>query len=277
MKKAILLASYGAGTDMGRDGIRQFECLCRARFPDVPMRWAYTSLRVRERIARERQKSDSVSKALLRLYFERHEAVAIQPLQAISGKEYAEVKESAERLGAETGMRISLGRPLLDAEKDLAKVANALKASLPEEREEGENVVFVGHGARHPAVSLYSKLSDELQRLDDALFVGTLRGDLELENVLPKLNSKRVWLLPLLSLVGGHAIRDMAGEEDESWKSRICASGHECIPVLKGLAQSAEVSTIWLNNLEFALNRLDTVFPASAPDAQATAMPLRTT
>ena len=69
MKKAILLVAYGAGTVSGRDGLQNFESLCRARFPNLPLRWAFTSFKLRERIAYERQKSDSVRKALLRLCF----------------------------------------------------------------------------------------------------------------------------------------------------------------------------------------------------------------
>lgn len=256
MKTAILLAVYGAGTSQGRAGVQHFESLCRQRFPDYPLRWAFTSFRLRERIADARQKSDSVRKALMRLHFEKYENVALQPLQAISGREYEEVMESVGDIARDTGMRIAVGKPLLNEHCEVERVATALVSDAPKERASDENIIFLGHGSRHPAMRLYDSLADALEKLDKNILLGTLRGERELEKLMPALLSRRVWLIPLLSLVGGHAMKDMAGEDSDSWKSRINARGHECQSVLKGLAQSPEVSRIWLDCLEVALGEL---------------------
>lgn len=257
MKKAILLAAYGAGTVRGRDGIRAFENLCRMRFPNFPLRWAYTSLKLRERIALERQKSDSVHKALMRLYFEKYECIAIQPLQTISGREYEDVFQNAMGIATEKGLKVVLGRPLLSECANLERIAGALLEALPTERKTNENVIFMGHGARHPAVNLYDRLAQVLFAMDRGVYIGTLSGERRLEKILPQLHSRRVWLIPLLSLIGGHALRDMAGDNADSWKSRINLSGHECIPVLRGLSQNSAVAQIWLDNLAGALEKLD--------------------
>lgn len=257
MKSAILLAVYGAGTPKGRDGIRYFENSCRENFPDLSLRWAYTSLKLREKIALEKQKSDSVSKALMRLYYEKFDAVAIQPLQAISGREYEDVRASAERITEETKIKIVLGKALLDGTDKLEKVANALLEALPQERKASENVVFMGHGAKHPAMQQYESLAEIMTGLDKGIFLGTLSGERRLDKILPKLSSTRVWLIPLLSLVGSHAMRDMAGDQPDSWKSRINAQKHECVPVLKGLSECQPVARIWMENLSEALESLD--------------------
>lgn len=256
MRTAILLAAYGAGTARGREGALDFEKQCRARFPSMPLRWAYTSPRIRERIALERRKSDSVPKALMRLHYEKYEACAVQPLQAIPGGEYEDVLYGCEGVARETGLKISVGRPLLSGEGGLEATALALLRSLPPERGAAENVIFMGHGARRPAVSLYDRLADALAALDKGIFLGTLSGGRSLEKILPLLVSKRVWLVPLLSLAGGHVLRDMAGDHESSWKSIISAQNHECLPVLKGLSQCPGVSGIWLDNLSLALAAL---------------------
>ena len=93
--------------------------------------------------------------------------------------------------------------------------------------------------------------------MDNTIFIGTLSGERRLEQILPLLSSRRVWLLPLLSLIGGHALRDMAGDHADSWKSRINLNKHECVPVLKGLSQSTAVVQIWLDNLAKALDELE--------------------
>ena len=58
----------------------------------------------------------------------------------------------------------------------------------------------------------------------------------ELETIIPSLVSEVVWLMPLLSVVGKHAINDMAGSAADSWRSRIEAAGRRCNPVLKGIS-----------------------------------------
>jgi len=65
--------------------------------------------------------------------------------------------------------------------------------------------------------------------------------------------SRHVWLLPLLSVIGGHALRDLAGAEERSWKSRFEAAGIACTPVLKGSAEYPGFIRIWLDHLALAL------------------------
>jgi sirohydrochlorin cobaltochelatase len=59
--------------------------------------------------------------------------------------------------------------------------------------------------------------------------------------------------LPLLSVIGRHALRDLAGPEEQSWKSRFEAAGVACTPVLKGSAEYSGFIQIWLDHLALAL------------------------
>lgn len=261
MKKAILLAAYGSANLHSQRAISAFEARCRQRFPGLTVRWAITSLLLRERMANMRRKSDSVFKALARLWHEKFEHAAIQPLQAIPGHEYQQVCEAVERARAEYGMRCAVGAPLLGVGSDAARLARALVSHLPDQRQAGEDVVLMGHGARHAACRLYDDLASELGKLDNHVHLGTMSlrdsaGD-GLDKIMPVLVSDRVWLMPLLSVVGKHAINDMAGEDANSWRSRINDSGHHCLPVLRGIAEYALVADIWLDNLAQAVDLLE--------------------
>lgn len=256
MKKAILLVAYGASNIMGRAGLRFFENICRGQFADFPIRWAFSSLLLRERLARARQKSDSVPKALQRLRYENFQSVAIQPLQTIRGREHEEICSVAERAMGEGGFRCSVGAPLLSAPEDAPRLASALMSHLPAERRKDECVVFMGHGARHPSGVLYGELAEALQELDQNIYLGAMNSPPDLESILPNLHSRVVWLLPLLSIIGQHALRDMAGPPPTSWKSIISAQGHDCRPVLKGMAESEKISGIWLEHLRLAAQNL---------------------
>ena len=77
--------------------------------------------------------------------------------------------------------------------------------------------------------------------------------------LLPRLTSRRVWLMPLLSVVGRHTLEDMAGDAPDSWRSRIEAAGHTCAPVVRGTAEYRAFADIWLRHLEDAVAALPTV------------------
>jgi sirohydrochlorin cobaltochelatase len=257
MKQGILLAAFGSGSGQGESALRLFDAEVRARFPGLAVRWAFTSLLMRERLALDRKKTDSVRKALEKMAFERYSHVAVQPLQCIPGQEYGDVLEEALTLSRERDIVVRVGTPLLHSDDDVAAAAAALLRHLPAEREENEAVVWVGHGARHPATARYDVLAHAVRRLDPLVYVGTMSDAPALPRILDELRERRirhVWLLPLLSVIGGHALRDLAGSEEQSWKSRLEAAGIACTPVLKGSAEYPGFIQIWLDHLSCALN-----------------------
>lgn len=256
MRSAILLVAYGIGSDRGRHALRDFDILVRRRWPELPVRWAYTSCLLRQRMARARQKSDSVFKAVLRLALERFDALAVQPLQMIPGQEYDAVRDAVAQAASEGGLRCRVGAPLLSAPEDVCQTAAALLRHLPDDRRPDEDVVFMGHGTRHDAMARYVALAQAVHARDPRVHVGAMSGAVLLENILPTLLSPRVWLAPLLCVVGRHALEDMAGRGHQSWRSRIEAAGHVCQPVLRGTAEYVGVAEIWLRHLEEAVQTL---------------------
>lgn len=249
MKHAILLVAYGTCTLEGRRVLAQFDKRVREVFPDHSVRWAYSSDVLRKRLAGKRQKSDSVVKALLRLYFEHFAKVVVQPLQTIPGREHEDLQNDVSHVVQETGMPISVGEPLLTTPEDIRRVASSLLQHLPPSRAPHEDVIFMGHGSRHPASARYAELHTLVQSMDKKVHVGTMEGLVTLDVLLPQLTSQQVWLMPLLSTVGRHTLKDMAGCERTSWRSRLEACGHLCKPVLKGTVEHSAIADIWLEHL----------------------------
>ena len=94
------------------------------------------------------------------------------------------------------------------------------------------------------------------KRMIPKYFLVRWDGNHTLEHVLPELKRKgisRVWLMPFLSVVGRHARNDMAGSDDESWKSQLEAAGVQCVPMVRGLAEYSGFVEIWLDHLEATL------------------------
>lgn len=260
-KTGILLAAYGSSSPLGEKALRVFADSVRLAFPDIPVRFAFTSGHMRTRLTAAGKKTDSVKKALQRMGFERYTHVAVQSLHLIPGAEYEALVEEA-RLAEKDGgpSRISVGLPLLQSPEDVERTALALLDHLPKERSREDAVVCMGHGTWHPGSVSYQALAESVAARDRNIFIGTLEGEHDIAHLLPevqKAGAKTVWLLPLLSVIGKHAEKDMAGAHPESWRSRIEeATGAVCRPVLTGTVEYQGFAKIWLAHLATALDEL---------------------
>lgn len=260
IKKGILLAAFGSASPLGERALSLFAERARTVFPGIPVRWAFTSDRMRSRLAAAGKKTDSVKKALCRMGFERYTHVAVQSLHLIPGSEYEALLEETKYAAAKGGVpHITVGLPLLHEAADVTRAAQALLCHLPEERSAGDVVLCVGHGTWHTGAASYQALSEVIAEKDKKIFIGTLEGERSLENLLPELaatGAETVWLLPLLSVIGKHAEKDMAGEHPRSWRSILAAAGFDCRPRLVGTVEYESFARIWLDHLADAVTRL---------------------
>lgn len=262
MKRGILLVAFGAGNACSAATLRHVQTLTAERFR-LPTRWAFTSDTMRERLAVARTKSDSVLKALRRMRYERYTHVAVQSLHIIPGHEYCGVLDDVRLAGAEGALRLTVGEPLLRDEADADEAARALLRHLPPSRLPGEPVVCMAHGTQHEAEHLYICWGDAVARRDPAVHVACMKGRRTLDSLLPELRpGGRLWLLPLLSVVGKHTLEDMAGDGPESWKRRLEQAGFVCVTDLRGLADGSSFAELWLQRLARAVEALDVQGPA---------------
>lgn len=114
----------------------------------------------------------------------------------------------------------------------------------------------MGHGSSDEGSNWYGILGGAIQKRDPHVFIGTMAAPGGLAALQARLSSRRVWLLPFFATVGKHAAQDMAGANEDSWKSRLEKAGHVCAPVLKSLCESLPLANLWLDNLGEAMNRL---------------------
>ncbi len=263
MPKAILLAGFGSGGQQGQRALLPFDAAVRQAFPDLTIRWAFTSDLMRRRLTSARKKTDSVHKALCRLGFEKYASVAIQPLQVIRGREHENLlDEIAEAKKNGAPRNIALGAPLLDYERDRRSVERAALAVLrhiPPERRPEDALVCAGHGSSHEGGLNYARLGEALKRHDEMIFVGTLSGADGFASLLAELErggAGRVWLMPMLSVQGKHALEDITGRGDSSWRGMLEKTGRECLPIARGLVEYEAFIELWLDNLRAALAEL---------------------
>jgi sirohydrochlorin cobaltochelatase len=260
-KKGILLVAFGTTVPEARSALDNIGEKAARRFPELEIRWAYSSRIVREKLAQKGQSFDSPAMALARMMDDGFTHVAVQSLHTIPGEEFHALQQTAKAFsGLPKGMQsVVLGLPLLAEPDDVERCAAAIMASLPAERKKDEAVVLMGHGTHHPANIYYSGLQYSLSKLDPLVLVGTVEGTPSLEDVRQTLKSRmvsKVYLQPFMAVAGDHAMNDMAGNEEDSWKSVLTGDGLGTVSVMRGTAEIPAFVEIWLHHLQAALERL---------------------
>lgn len=255
-KEAVLIVAFGTSIEKARVSYQNVEKQVRAAFPNHDVSWAWTAHSLLK-TGPEGMPMLSPQEAFAKLATEGVKEVSVLSLHVIPGEEYNALVQTAEAFeGLPKGLEtIRLSPPLLNGTESTKEVAKLLLQSLPKERKAGEAVLFVGHGTHHPSGVYYPALNYYLTTLDANAFVGTVEGDLDLENVTAALKAKsvkKVWLAPLMTVAGDHAMNDLFGDEDDSWRKHLTANGVKVEAINKGLGENPDIIARWVDGLKHA-------------------------
>jgi sirohydrochlorin cobaltochelatase len=260
-KVAILLVAFGSSKPSAQVSFENIDQKVKSAYHGIPVRWAYTSHIIRQKLAKQGKHLDSPEVALAKMQDEGFSHVAVQSLHTIGGAEYHDLRRTVGAFKLMGGFqRIILGYPLLATQQDMQRAVDAVIKSIPKDRQRNEAVLLMGHGTHHPANAFYAALMFQLQLKDPNIFVGTVEGYPQIDiikELLLKNNIKKAYLMPFMSVAGDHAQNDMAGDEDDSWKSVLTKAGITCVPILKGTAEHASFVDIWVSHIRGPMNQFD--------------------
>lgn len=246
----LLAVSFGTSYNDSRvEDIKGIEDALQEAYPDWSVRRAFTSQIIINHIqARDGECIDNMDQALERAVKNNVKNLIVQPTHLMHGAEYDELVKAVERY-QDKFESVKVADPLLgevgsDASainSDKEAVAKAVTAqavetagydSLDAAKEDGTAFVFMGHGTSHTAKVSYSQMQTQMQVLGyDNVFIGTVEGEPEetsceaIIEAVKKAGYKKVILRPLMVVAGDHANNDMAGEDEDSWKSLFENSG----------------------------------------------------
>ena len=246
----ILVVSFGTSFNDSRVAdIKGIEDALQATYPDWSVRRAFTAQIIINHIqARDGECIDNMDQALERAVSNGVKNLVIQPTHLMHGAEYDELMEAVEAY-KDKFESVKVAEPLLGEVGSDATVVNTDKEavakaitdeavktagydSLSAAKEDGTAFVFLGHGTSHTAKVSYSQMQTQMQTLGyDNVFIGTVEGEPEetsCEAVIDAVSSagyKKVILRPMMVVAGDHANNDMAGDDDDSWKSMFQTSG----------------------------------------------------
>lgn len=250
MKKAVLVVSFGTSYhDTREKTINAVEKKIEKAFEGYDFFRAYTSNMIINKLKkRDGIEIDNPIQAMDRLYEMGYTEVAVQTLHIICGIEYNKLKDQISSY-TDRFEKITFGNPLLYGIEDYKNTVEAIKSGAGFD---GENtVVLMGHGTEHESHSAYPALEYYLRDAGVDAYVGTVEGYPEIDQVVKRLkerNVKKVNLVPFMLVAGDHAQNDMAGDEEDSWKSILNEEGIETEIYLNGLGENPKIQDIFVKN-----------------------------
>ena len=278
----ILVVSFGTSfNDSRTNDIGGIEKAIQEAYPDWSVRRAFTAQIIINHVqARDGEFIDNVEQALDRAVSNGVKNLVVQPTHLIHGAEYDELVEELEKYSdkfesviVSEPMLGEVGADATDVNDDKKAVAEAVVAaavseagfeSLDAAKEAGTAIVLMGHGTSHKAKVTYEQMQAQFDALGyENVFVGTVEGEPEstecsvvIDNVSAA-GYTNVVLRPLMVVAGDHANNDMAGDEEDSWKSMFEASGKfdsvDC--QILGLGSIPEIEAIYVAHIDEALKK----------------------
>lgn len=292
----LLVVSFGTSfNDSRAEDIGGIEKALQKAYPDWSVRRAFTAQIIINHVqARDGEKIDNMDQALQRAVDNGVKNLIVQPTHLMHGAEYDELSEAVVNY-SDKFESVTIAEPLLgevgsaddSVNSDKEAVAKAVTAeavktagyeSLDAAKEDGTAFVFMGHGTSHTAKISYSQMQNQMNALGyDNVFIGTVEGEPEdtaCEAVIEKIQEagyKKVILRPLMVVAGDHANNDMAGDDDDSWKSQFEASGvFDSIETqIAGLGQIPVIQDLYVSHTHAAMEELGTSAASSSDTTDA--------
>ena len=279
----LLVVSFGTSfNDSRAEDIKGIEDALAEAFPDWSVRRAFTAQIIINHVqARDDEQIDNMQQALDRAVANGVKNLVVQPTHLMHGAEYDEMVEAIDAY-KDKFESVAIAEPMLGEVGDDATVINDDKAavaqaitdeavkeagydSMEAAAEDGTAFVFMGHGTSHTANVTYDQMQTQMEKLGFTnAFIGTVEGEPEdtaCDEVINKVKDagfKKVILRPLMVVAGDHANNDMAGDDDDSWKSMFEASGDfdEIDCQIEGLGRIDAVEQLYVAHTQAAIDSI---------------------
>ena len=280
-EKELLVVSFGTSFNDSRVAdIKSIEDALQEANPDWSVRRAFTAQIIINHIqARDGEKIDNMEQALERAVANGVKQLVVQPTHLMHGAEYDEMCAAIDKV-RDKFESVEIAEPMLGEVGNDATVINADKeavakavvaAALSESgyestaaaKEAGVAYVLMGHGTAHVAKVTYSQMATQMDKLGyENVFIGTVEGepeDTSCEAVIAAVKEAgytTVVLRPLMVVAGDHANNDMAGADEDSWKTMFEAAGFTVNCQISGLGRIADVQALYVAHAKAAIDAI---------------------
>jgi len=258
----LLVLSFGTSyNDSRRLTIGAIEESLEKAFPEYSVRRGFTANIVIDHVkSRDGEVIDDVKEALDRAVANGVKNLVVQPTHLMNGLEYNDVAAEIASY-SDAFEKVAIGEPLLTSDDDFKRVENAI-VDWTKDYDDGKTAIcFMGHGTEADSNAVYGKMQD-LFTADGYTnyFIGTVEAEPSVEDVLAKVKEggyEKVVLEPLMVVAGDHANNDMAGDEEDSWKSIFLEEGYDVECLIRGLGENEEIRKLYVEHAQKAIDSIN--------------------
>ena len=257
MRQALLVVSFGTSYNDNRAAtIGAVESAMETAFPDYAVRRGFTANIIIEHVQRrDGVVIDDVNEALDRAKANGVKNLLVQPTHLMNGYEYGDlVKDLEKRAGDFESVKI--GAPLLTTDEDFAVVAQAMVDAAAGHDDGKTAVCYMGHGTEAASNGIYARMQKHLSDSGhDNFFVGTVEAEPTAEDLVKLVKAggyEKVVLRPMMIVAGDHANNDMAGDDEDSWKSVFTAAGFQVECEINGLGELEAIQQLLIDHAKEA-------------------------
>ena len=258
----LLVISFGTSyNDSRRLTIGAIEGALADAFPEYSVRRGFTSDIIIDHVkSRDNVTIDNVKEALDRAVNNGVKTLVVQPTHLMNGFEYNDLMEELAQY-ADAFDRVVVGEPLLTSDADFEAVANAVVDATAEYDDGKTAICFMGHGTEADSNSVYAKMQTVFESMGaEHYYIGTVEAEPTLDDVLAMVKEggyERVVLEPLMVVAGDHANNDMAGDEEDSWKTVFENEGYEVVTVVRGLGELEDIRALYVAHAQAAVDQVN--------------------
>ena len=258
-KKVILVVSFGTSyNDTRALTIDAIETAIADEYPEYEVRRAFTSQIIIDKLKeRDGLEIKNVDEAMQQLVADGVSTLVVQPTHIMNGYEYNEMMADIEPY-VNNFTSIAYGAPLLSATEDYLTLIDAFKTEIAPALADDTALLLMGHGTDHFANATYAALDYMFKEQGmKNVFVGTVEGYPDLDTIMPQVKAggyTKFILQPLMVVAGDHANNDMAGDEEDSWKTTLKAEGFEVECILRGLGEFTSIHNLYITHIADAIN-----------------------
>ncbi len=291
-KTAIIIASFGTTNPGAVSAIVNIVNATRMAYPMAEVRLTFTSNIIRsiwkkrradaqkwldQDVAEEVLYVKNILQTLGDLQEDGYRNVIVQPTHMFYMEESSDLEKYINGiLSIKTTKekwrpfnQIVLGRPALgkpeskhDVNDDVAKAVTTVSADIALAKKEDAILLYMGHGNKDWPCSIYGIAQEAMNTAypDIQTIFGVVEGYPSIEDIIPALlatGKKKIVLKPFMIVAGDHAHNDMAGTDDDSWKSILSAKGFTVFPILKGMGSNNAFARIFVDHIKEAAEEND--------------------
>ncbi len=283
-ENAIVVASFGTTVPSAVQSITNITDTVKKAYPETEVRITFTSNIIRS-VWKERQAEPKkwLDKGIPEeiLYVKNFIAtigdlledgytnIVVQPTHMFFMEQSHDLRQYVNGLASIRTMKakwkpinnIVMGRPALGMpgdvysyHDDVEAVCKTLAKDAEQAKKEGATLVYMGHGNEHWSTGIYAETQKMMRKMypEVATFIGVVEGAPSLDDFITHLKyakSQKILLKPFMIVAGDHATNDMAGPEEDSWKSILVKEGYNVNPVLEGLGSNDGFAQVFVDHI----------------------------